>query len=99
MSALVEKVARVLCVEDGESNPDRMLQLDTPTIAWSVYTDEARAAIAAVLAHLADNVSDEMVGAYLQCKPTNPRNIHNAIRESISAALRAAAGSALEAKP
>ena len=48
MSELVEKVARVLCVEDGESNPDRMLQLDTPTIAWSVYTDEARAAIAAV---------------------------------------------------
>lgn len=55
-------------------------------------TEQSRAAIAAVLEHLADNVSDEMVSAYLQCKPTNPRNIHNAIRESISAALRAAAG-------
>lgn len=48
MTTLIEKVARVLCIENGESNPDRMLQLDTPTVAWSVYTDEARAAIAAV---------------------------------------------------
>lgn len=48
-------------------------------------------AMSAALQWLADNVSDEMVSAYLQCKPTNPRNIHNAIRESISAALRAAA--------
>lgn len=41
---------------------------------------------------LADNVSDEMASAYLECKPTNPRNILNAIRESIAAALRQAAG-------
>lgn len=46
----------------------------------------------AAILWLADNVSDEMVWAYLSCKPTNPRNLYNAIRESISAALRVAAG-------
>lgn len=49
-------------------------------------------AMRAALLWFADNVSDEMASAYLECKPTNPRNILNAIRESIAAALRQAAG-------
>lgn len=48
MSDLIEKVARVLCVEDGETNPDRVLKLEGYPVAWTYYVDEARAAIAAV---------------------------------------------------
>lgn len=48
MSDLIENVARAICIADGESDPDRMLQLDPPNVAWRFYTNDARAAIAAV---------------------------------------------------
>ena len=51
-------------------------------------------AMKAALLYLADNVSDEMLNAFFNERDRNGNN-----RKAISAALRAAAGSALEAKP
>jgi len=54
--------------------------------------DTPENAARAALLYLADNVSDEMVMAYMTHKPRLSRDLTSAVRESISAALRAAAG-------
>lgn len=84
MNKTLEGMARASVDADGcDGDYDK----NPPEIREALATDMKRA-----LLWLASNVSDEMVWAYLSCKPTNPRNLHNAICESISAALRAAAG-------
>ena len=53
------------------------------------YDEEA---MRGALLWLADNVSDEMVKAYIYCRYIRGKDVHENIRKSISAAIRAAAG-------
>ena len=93
MNKTLEGMAQAICFERSGRRRDCALGC-TPDTGCLGSVAETRVEISyaiAALLWLASNVSDEMVWAYLSCKPTNPRNLHNAICESISAALRAAA--------
>lgn len=55
-SAIVERVARVLCWKNG-MNPDLTLGGDGENFLWHEYTGQAEAAIEAVLSSLASEAN------------------------------------------
>jgi hypothetical protein len=54
--------------------------------------DTPENAARAALMFLADNVSDEMVKAYIYCPEPMGRNVKENVRKSLVSAIRAAAG-------
>lgn len=80
-----------------EGMADAAWSADDPSVSGKLRNLPATEALEvrrmkAALLYLADNVSDEMVMAYMTHKPRLSRDLTSAVRESISAALRAAAG-------
>ncbi len=54
--------------------------------------DGSEGSMRAALLWLADNVSDEMVWAYIYCPEPMGRNVKENVRKSLVSAIRAAAG-------
>lgn len=92
MNKTLEGMARASYEKATSRNSKQMpadYYLEAPDYR-AAWEEEMKAA----LLWLADNVTDEMLNAFFNERDRNGNN-----RQAISAALRAAAGSALEAKP
>lgn len=85
MSDLINGMARAICLAiwDHDYTPRDPLH---PDARWL----QAMKAAKAGAGFLADNVSDEMVYAYLFAPNISGKNVDENVRKSISAALRAA---------